>query len=730
MRSLAVMTSSLTILLISLLIPVWASQAAQPSRLTVELITAEDASGRRPSQLRWSPDGTKLAYVWDVEEKPAIHVLDVRSQQTRVVIRQTDLKPDQEDDDGQSGPTLAGYHWAPSGNALLIEAGGDLYLRSLGEGRLRRLTDTESTETDPKFSSDGSRIAFVRDEDLHVIELATGEQRALTTDGAHNVTLNGKADWVYWEELWGRAAKGYWWSPDGKRLAFYRFDETPVRSFPLVDTSVPYPELSWQKYPKAGESNPVVRVGVLELETGETTWLDHGSDADTYLARVHWMSSSDALFVHRLNRQQNRLDLLRCVLPHGSCATLVSEEHDTWVNLSDDFAILDDGRFIWGSDRTGWRHLYLYGEDGKPVRALTSGEWSVVELAATSADGIVYVATGAGALGAAERQIYRVDLEGEHRERLSRRPGWNQALVAEKTGHWVHTWSDANQWPQQVVRTGDGGELSLPSEPPEGYQAQALPKWQLMTIPGPDGSRLPARMIKPDDFDPTKRYPAIMYHYGGPGSQVVVGAWGRGLGLWHKMMAQRGYVVLSVDNQASRFFGKKGEDRAHRRFGEVNLAAQLAGVAYLNSLGYVDTERVGLWGWSGGGTHTLLCLLQSPGTWRAGVSVAPVTDWRLYDSIWTERYLGTPTDNTEGYTASSPVTHAAKLEDKLLIVHGAADDNVHWQNTLVLVEELIDAGVPFEMAIYPRQKHGFRGKAMTHFLARMTEFFDRQLLSP
>jgi dipeptidyl-peptidase-4 len=308
--------------------------------------------------------------------------------------------------------------------------------------------------------------------------------------------------------------------------------------------------------------------------------------------------------------------------------------------------------------------------------------------------------------------------------------GWHSASVAPQTGYCVHVRSDANRPNEVVVRNRAGEPVAeLPGEPAPAYEAAALPAWEFFTIPGPDSVDLPAAILKPAQFDPAGSYPAIMYHYGGPGSQVVTDVWsGRARGLWHKMMAQRGYVVLKVDNPASRHFGKHGEDKAHRRFGEVNLAAQLAGVEYLKGLGFVDGERIGLWGWSGGGANTLYSVFNSPGTWRAAISGAPVTDWRLYDTIWTERYLDHPDDNPEGYDLSSPVTHAAKLEDHLLIIHGTGDDNVHPQNTLVVTQKLIQAGVPFEHAIYPRQKHGFRGVASRHLYERMTEFFDRYLL--
>ncbi|HEX6202422.1 MAG TPA: prolyl oligopeptidase family serine peptidase, partial [Thermoanaerobaculia bacterium] len=305
--------------------------------------------------------------------------------------------------------------------------------------------------------------------------------------------------------------------------------------------------------------------------------------------------------------------------------------------------------------------------------------------------------------------------------------GWHEAAASDESGLWVHTWSDADTPPRSVIRDAAGRQVAeLPGRAP-AWDAATLPAWRFFTLSGPDGSDLPARMLDPATRTEGGEVPAIMYHYGGPGSQVVVDRWGGTRDLWHKRMAQQGYAVLAVDNLASTTFGKRGEDRLHRRFGEHELAAQQAAAAWLAGVGWVDGERLGLWGWSGGGSNTLYALFRSPGTWRAGVAGAPVTDWRLYDTIWTERYLDHPDDNEEGYRLSSPITHAAELADRLLVVHGTGDDNVHPQNTLALSKALVDAGKPFEDAIYPRQKHGFRPPADRHFYERMEGFFRREL---
>lgn len=715
-----------------------AAQEEEPAKaptLTLDAIFDGAARGKSASRRVWSPDGTHLAYVWDGGDDgedgdgSTIWLLDVAANESRELFAIDALASEGED---AEPPSLGGYQWAPDGSALLAQIGNDLYRIDVAEGSARRLTESaEEEESEPRFSPDGTRVSFVRDHDLFLLDLESGDERALTEDGDGDRFRNGEPDWVYWEEIWGRDADGYWWSPRGDALAYYRFDDTDVGRYALSDMLTPYPDVTWQRYPTAGTDNPTVRVGVLRLSGGETTWLDTGSGPDVYLARVDWAADGSAVYVQRLNRDQTRLELLRCDPTDGACATLITEDWPTWVNLSNDYRVLEDGRILWPSERSGWKQLYLYSADGELVRQLTHAEGAVTSLDGVDEEHgrIVFTAFGAPPLGAAGRQVYRVSLEGGETESLTSESGWHSADVAPGgSGYWIHSWSDGNHPTETAIRDASGAAIAeLPSTPAE-IDTASLPQWELLTIPGPEDSQLPARMLRPADLEPGKRYPAIMYHYGGPGSQVVVDRWeASSRGLWLKMMAERGYVVLCVDNLASTFFGKRGEDRQHRRFGEINLAAQRAGVDYLASQEFVDAERIGIWGWSGGGSNTLYVLTRAPGVWRAGVAGAPVTDWRFYDTIWTERYLDHPDDNADGYRDSSPITAADKLRDRLLIVHGTADDNVHPNNTVSFIGKLTEAGIPFESAIYPQQKHGFRETASRHFYERMTEFFDRTL---
>lgn len=725
-----------------------ANSVADPAaaQLTFDALFAEDGHARAPGQFAWSALGDRLAYAWaETEGEDAVlFVLSPSSGDTLRLGTATELLGAAEigagtdTTDASPHPILGGEDfdsiaWFPAqGNAaedLLVAVRDGLYRIALDSRKATTILENTAPLSDIKVSPTGRQIAFHRDLELWVRDLETGEERAVTRGAIRDRILNAETDWVYWEEIWGRDADAYWWSPDGRKIAYYQFDEEPVASYPLVNFIPVYPEVEWQKYPKAGSTNPRVRVGVVDVESGQTQWMYTAAEEETYLARIGWSNHDGRLMVQRLNREQNQLDLLRCHPTHGECRTVLTESHPTWVNLENDYRYLDDGRILWGSERSGWRRLYLYDADGGLLRAVTPDGWNVTSLdAVVDNTSILFSAYRTKELGGVHRSVLQASLETDEATVIVDTPGWN-SVTAGPRGTWVHRWSDANTETTLAVRDADGQQRTeLPSQQATRYDATLLPHAEFLMIDGPGDARLPATMIKPRDFDPSQRYPVIMYHYGGPDSQVVRDVWGsRGRGLWHKMMAERGYLIFSVDNEASIFFGKAGEDKVHRRFGEVNLAAQLAAVEYLTQLDYVDADRIGLWGWSGGGSNTLYCLTRAPGVWKAGMSGAPVTDWRLYDTIWTERYLDHPKDNPDGYVDSSAVTHADKLEDALLIVHGTADDNVHPANTIAYTQKLIEAGLPFDEAIYPRQKHGLRGKASRHFYEKMTQFFDREL---
>jgi dipeptidyl-peptidase-4 len=709
--------------------------AAAPPAISYDAIFAADFGGRAPDKLAWSPDGRRLTYLLADDRGTGLWSLDPASGTLEEWLRPGDLaKAAGRQDD----PEISGYQWSPRGDHLLLEVDGDLYLLAVAGHGLRRLTSTEAAEEGAQLSPDGSRVAFARAANLYVMDIASGREEALTTDGKVNEILNGVTDWLYWEEIWDRKATGFWWSPDSQRIAYYRFDEREVPSHPLVDSTAKVPEVHWQKYPTSGDPNPKVRIGVLELATRRTTWMETG-DPDQYLARADWTPDGRGVAIQALSRSQARLDLLRCEAADGRCGTLVTESWPTWVNLGDDLRFLPDGRFVWGSERTGRRRLYLYNPDGRLVRQVSPDGWVVTAVnRVPEVDDkdpwVVFTGYRADGLGPLDRQVASASLLDARFQVITPDAGEHTALVAPRTGHWVHTWSTVNDPGRSEVRLAGttpgvaGAVVPLPWTPPSKYDLASLPRYEFLAIPSPDGVNLPARLLKPAGFDPSRRYPVIVYQYGGPGSQTVVNKWDtRRRDLFHRRLAQLGFAVLTVDGRSTAFFGKEGEDLDYRKMGEINLAAQLAGVEYLKTQRWADMDRLGLWGWSGGGTNTLFCMLSRPGVWKAGVAGAPVTDWHLYDSAWTERYLDTPNDNEAGFLESSPINLAGRLKDRLLIVHGLADDNVHPQNTVNMIDELVKAGRPVEQAFYPGEKHGMRPPAVRHFFERMEELWVRTL---
>lgn len=681
----------------------------------------------RSRDASFRPDGAWLSYFWQEEGAESLRALDTATGAESWRLPFAELVPEGE----TAAITPKSHLWSPRANALLLDDGDDLFFYDLAARKLRRLTRSPEREEHAAFSPDGQRIAFSRAADLWTIDLATGGESRWTTDGAPDEILNGTTDWVYWEEIWHRRARALWWSPDGSAIAFYRFDIRHLDRYPLLDERETYPKIRWQRYPKAGRRNPAVKVAVVDLVDGTIRPLETGDPEASYLARVDWRPDGRILAVQRLNREQSLLELLFCVPRTGSCSVVAAQTSPTWVNLADDFRFLADDGFLWGSEESGWRRLYRHDELGRRVKAATPEEYAIAKLDALLGEGSIAVtAFRPGGLGPARRQVLRIDLDTGAVTPLSAEGGWHGSEF-DPTGRFrLHEWSDARTPLRRTLVSVDGQIVApLPGAPEIPAELAALPPVELLEIPGPGGSRLPARLVRPAGFDSAKRYPVLMYHYGGPGSQVVQDAYDtrRGLWLWHRWLAARGYAVLAVDNEASTFFGKRGEDRLHRRFGPLELAAQKAAVDFLGTQAWADTSRLALWGWSGGGFHTLHALFHSPGTWRAGIAGAPVTDWRFYDSIWTERYLDHPEDNPAGYRDSSPIHFADRLADTLLLVHGTGDDNVHPQNTLALLDQLIAAGKPVETALYPREKHTFTDPAWRHFLARMTDFLDRQL---
>jgi dipeptidyl-peptidase-4 len=737
--------------------PMRAQEAKPPTPMTVERIYgAPSLAGLPLTDLAWSPDGSQLTYLQDGDEaddgaRAEMWIVDAATGRRTVLLDQDHLAKllgpatSRGQQTGLGRLTPPSYFWAPDGKSLLFASSSELVWYDIATQASRILVlakptvaDDEGDDAadldDPKISPDGHWVSFLRDHDVWVVNVATGKVSAVTQGGSEPLR-HGELDWVYPEELDLHTA--YWWSPDSSRIAFLQLDERAVTRYPLVDDLDPRGAPVYERYPAAGDPNPIAKVGVIALAGGATRWMDAGPDSSSLLARVAWLPDSKRIAIERLNRAQTKLDLLFADAATGRAATILTEQDKNWINVSDILYFSpDERRFIWSSERSGFRHLYLYDVNGAHATQLTHGDWEVESLEGVDEAGQVayFMSTEKSPL---ERQLYRVSLSGGEPVPITHTAGTHDVIMAPAgCAHFVDTASTEVTPPHEDIDHADGTlEVVLNENYVAELDADHLSPVEFFRIPGADGTPLYASVIKPPDFDPTKKYPVLVHYYGGPGAQEVLDAWDAGtqwqIFLWHEMMAQKGFIVFTLDNRGTSGRGHAFETPIARHFGTVEMADQLAGVAWLARQPWADASRLGIWGWSYGGYLTCYLMLNSPGVFRAGFAVGPVTDWRMYDTIYTERYMGTPQDNAAGYSESSVLDKAGALQGKLLIAHGTDDDNVHFGQTVSLANSFVRAGKYAEYEIYAGRGHGLGDSvARVHLFNRATQFFLDNVKGP
>lgn len=702
---------------------------AQKKPVTLESLSGEGMSAMMQAmsgQPVWSPAGSRFLY----REGRKVMAYIIATKERKELFSTEGLEKDALSAPAEramgwenrrvSEPRL---QWSQDGKRILAIVNGDLFLWSEETGKVEQLTKTaDVNERDPKLSPDGKKVSFRRGYDLYVLDIASGKLTRLTHDGSPT-RLNAMLDWVYPEEL--DLGTAHWWSPDSSSIAYLQFDVSRTPLYPHADhlqiSAVSEP----QRYPKAGTPNADVRVGVVPAAGGDTRWMDYGETRDHLIARIHWTPDSKSLLCHRLNRVQNHLWIMAADPAAGKSKTIIEETDPAWINITDDFEILSDGRILRSSEKDGFRHLYLHAPDGKLLKRITKGEWEVSSILAVNekANRLFYTSTEVSPL---ERHVYSIELDGSGKKKLTDQPGSNSASMSPAGDAWLHTHSSLEQPSRSVLRDASGAEIAVWREanrkPLEEYDLQ---KTELHTVRHADGTVLHARLIRPAGFDPSKKYPALVQVYGGPHAQSVRNSFS-GLSL-DQVLAHRGFVVWQLDNRGSAGRGHKFESPLYRRLGKQELEDQLEGVKYLVSLGFVDPARIGINGWSYGGYMTLYALLHAPDTFKAGVAGAAVTDWRNYDTIYTERYLGLPSENADGYKASSPVSAAANLKGKLLLIHNIEDDNVLFGNMMQMMNALQMAGKPFETLLYSGKSHGVMGRSRQHMQEQMLRFLDASL---
>jgi dipeptidyl-peptidase-4 len=609
-------------------------------------------------------------------------------------------------------------------SAAVLSANEDLYLYSIAKGTVARLTSAPGEEEEATFSPDGQKVAFLRANDLYVVDLA-GRERRLTTDGSTEI-LNGKLDYVYQEEVYGRGIwKAYWWSPDSLRLAFLQLDERPVPEFTIVDHVPTDLAVNVYDYPQAGDPNPKAKLFVVPASGGARVEVDTAkAGGEILIVNVDWNSA--ALTYQLQNREQTWLDLVRVTPTDGTAKTLLHETTKAWVDPLGPPVWLPDGSFLWQSERTGYRHIEHRGADGAFVRQLTSGEWEVRELHGADGQAVYFSATERSPLGL---DLYRVKLDGTGFTRLSGPAGKHGVVFNDAMTQYVDRWSDIATPDQIRVHRNDGNVVRVVEENRVTLAADYdLPKPEFLQVKTRDGFPMEAMLIRPTNFDPAKKYPVYQFTYAGPGAQQVRNEWRGQFLLFHQLIAQQGVIVWIVDNRSASGKGAVSRWPVYKNFGELELRDLEDSLTWLKSQPYIDGSRVLINGWSYGGFMVLYALTHSK-SFSAGIAGGTVADWRNYDSIYTERYLLMPQNNPEGYRKSSPQHDLADLHGNLLLLHGTTDDNVHVQNTVQIAYDLQQRNRSFEMMLLPRSKHTVTKNALTFMQKTILEFVRRQLLA-
>ena len=622
------------------------------------------------------------------------------------------------------------YDLNPAETAVLINWSNDLFYYEFGSDRAIRLTSNPEEEVGEGFSPDGRMVSFVRENNLYVEDLSMQRrERALTRDGSAKI-LNGRLDWVYQEELYGRGNFGaYWWSPDSTSIAFLRFDETPVPEFTVVD-HIPYDQkLEVTTYPKAGDPNPLVKLGVVNAAGGDIRWIDtfKYQPADLLISRVTWTPDGKKVVYQTQNREQTFLDVNFADPKDGKSANVIHETSKAWVAINEQPIWLKDGSFIWASERNGWEHLYHYAIDGKLLRQITDGKWEVRSIEGVDeANGFIYFTATEHSHIATHG--YRIKLDGSGLTRLTQTEGSHRVDLSPANNYFIDTWSDLNT-PSQVRLYDASGKLVrvVAENKVDALKQYKLGTAELMQVKTRDGFLMEAMMIKPPDFDPRKKYPVMSFTYSGPHAPQVRNGWGSQTYMFHQLLAQKGYIIWVCDNRTASGKGMDATWPVYKNFGELELRDLEDGLTWLKSQPYIDGSRIGIWGWSYGGFMTSYALTHSQ-SFKIGIAGGTVADWRDYDSIYTERYMGTPQNNPEGYKKSSPVQAAKNLHGKLLLIHGAIDDNVHMQNTIQFVYELQKAGKQFQLMLYPKSRHGVTDPPLLkHMRQMMLDFIVENL---
>jgi dipeptidyl-peptidase-4 len=604
----------------------------------------------------------------------------------------------------------------------------DYYLFDTNTKELTQLFNFQVQE--PTFSPDGKKIAFARENNLYVYDIATKQITAITTDGKKNSIINGITDWVYEEEF--AFVRAFDWSNDSKKVAYIRFDESQVPEFSMsIFKKDLYPTVETFKYPKAGEKNSEVSLHIYDVASKGSQKVNLSQYSDFYIARMQWTNDANVLSAQVLNRHQDNLDLLFIDGNSGATKVVLNEKDKAYVDVTDNLTFLKDNSFIWTSEKDGFNHIYLYDKTGKLKNQVTKGNWEVTNYYGfdEKTNTVFYQSVENGSIN---RDVYSINLNGKNKLRLSKTTGTNAATFSPNFQYFINTFSSATQPTTYTLNEAKTGAQVQVIEKNEALAAKLkgynLPSKEFFVLKTAKGNELNAWILKPKDFDASKKYPVFMYQYSGPGSQQVNNDWNSNDDYWFQMLAQQGYIVACVDGRGTGFKGAAFKKVTQKELGKYEVEDQIDAAKVIGNYPYVDKNRIGIWGWSFGGFMASNCIMKGNDVFKMAIAVAPVTNWRFYDSIYTERYMQTPQENASGYDENSPINHVAKLKGKFLLIHGSGDDNVHVQNSMQMMEAMIQANKQFDSQIYPDKNHGiYGGKTRIQLFTKMTNFIKENL---
>ncbi|WP_339887571.1 S9 family peptidase [uncultured Flavobacterium sp.] len=604
----------------------------------------------------------------------------------------------------------------------------DYFVYDISSKKLSKFTSKQIQE--PTFSSDGTKIAYAFENNLYVYDELSGSHLQITSDGKKNSIINGITDWVYEEEF--AFVRAYDWNSNGTKIAYIRFDESEVPEFSMdMYNQGLYPTQEVFKYPKAGEKNAVVSLYMYDLKTGKSQKINLGDYTDFYIPRIKWTNDSNILSVQVMNRHQNNLDLHFVDSNSGKTTIVLNEKDKAYVDITDNLTFLKDNSFIWTSEKDGFNHIYHYDKNGKLKKQITSGKWEVTNYYGfNEKSGMIYYQSVEN--GSINRDVYSIKIDGKSKTRLSSKTGTNGATFSPNFDYYINSFSSATQAPSYTLNESKSGKeikkILSNEEAEEKLAKYGVSAKEFFTLKTEKGHELNAYIIKPADFDASKKHPVFMTQYSGPGSQEVHNSWNSYNDYWFYMLAQKGYIIVCVDGRGTGFKGADFKKVTYKELGKYEVEDQIDAAKVIGKYDYVDASRIGIWGWSYGGFMSSNCILKGNDVFKTAIAVAPVTSWRYYDSIYTERYMQTPQENASGYDDNSPINHVKKLKGNYLLIHGTADDNVHVQNTMKMVEALVQANKQFDWAIYPDKNHGIYGGATRlQLFTKMTNFIQEKL---